>query len=173
MRFAKLHFDDSCALRGQDQVRERSFESEVPEREFQSGATTSAPTTPRGLVLVSLLCCVFSPPQARKCLGYFRGKLKFSRVTSAWYHFWYTLCGVSISLALRSCHNFATLSSTLSYVLETSIVQGTELILAKEPILACALELERPETRDGHFTFIKLLATVSLSIGQLLVDSGS
>ena len=39
-------------LRGQDHVRERSFESEVSEREFQSGATTSAPTTPRGLVLV-------------------------------------------------------------------------------------------------------------------------
>ena len=53
LRFAKLHFDDSCALRGQDHVRERSFESEVPEREFQSGATTSAPTMPRGLVLVS------------------------------------------------------------------------------------------------------------------------
>ena len=51
----------SCILtilalwRGQDQVRERIFESEVPEREFQSGATISAPTTPRGLVLVELL----------------------------------------------------------------------------------------------------------------------
>ena len=57
LRFAKLHFDDSCALeRARSSARE-SFESEVPEREFQSGATTSAPTTPRGLVLV-----IFEPP---------------------------------------------------------------------------------------------------------------